>query len=175
MAIQFHIKNLPLSKNSKVEKIFNNLFRRGRRKTLSFNSCEPFKHLTHTTGGFCYILSSDFYYSLALELGMIKSSEWAGLGASTPPTAPSCIWLTNSAQGNFLQIKSQTHPHCSKHPSASQYRFYLEGTHEQPQLHRYSSCQTAASPVGSSHGAPLKCGILSSFFVSELGLNTREL
>lgn len=53
---------------------------------------------------------------MALELRMIKSNEWAGLDASAqrclspPPTAPCCIWLTNPPQGDFLQIRSKTHP-----------------------------------------------------------------
>lgn len=110
---QFQIRNLPLSKNSKV-KICNILFRRGQRKTLSFILCKPFKHVTHTTGGFWYILSSDFFYNMALELGW--SSEMSGQGlmhqhsAGCPHLPQYCAAFGSQTWGDFLQMRPKTLP-----------------------------------------------------------------
>lgn len=54
--------------------------------------------------------------------GTMKSKEWAGRDASTqhwlspPPTISCCTWLMNSAGGDFLQIRSKTHPYWFQTP-----------------------------------------------------------
>lgn len=92
---------------------------------MRFILCKLFKHLAHTAGGFSYILSSDLCYKMALEFRCtrtMKSKEWAGLDAPTqhwlspPPTISCCTWLMNSAGGDFLQIRSKTHPYWFQTP-----------------------------------------------------------